>query len=176
MYLTDEQTIKIKSHLENEARRIINKDMVSVLDVAKKYKDVAVINKDGSILKKLGEEIKPLLNREQEIKQYSQDSKTTIQYYFLNHSNYNLWIDISLNIVGGSYETKDYYCLYWQKTLYVADLDNRILKVVSEHKTQEQINADEQINLLNEAKSKQEEYKQAKDKLFYPFKELLRDY
>lgn len=176
--------IKQKVFAENQAREIISKVVPKIIEVLKPYadKDIKqevidklkdensiklVLKKDYTLLKKITEELKPLLDRDIPIKPFKEGDVAKIDYLYISSNEYDIHLHFKINYIGEDYN------FYYESYKYICSIKNRAIEKFYDLGELKLLNEEEEMNLYNQAKEKQEELNAIKDKMFYAFRSFI---
>lgn len=178
--------IKEKVFAENQARLIIKDVVPKIIEKLKPYteKDTKegvikklqdkpfikpILKQDFTLMKKIAEEINPLLDKDAPIEPLKAGDTARLNYIYLYTNQYDIHLKFSLYFSGEDYN------FYYESYKYIASISNREIEKffnLAEQDTKP-LNEDEEISLYNQAKEKKQELDNIKDKMFYSFRSFI---
>ena len=125
------ETTRIKEviFMENELLTIANEEVKRIKAILKPFLDKPVLKVDGSLLKKVKDLIE--FNTDNRVRPLKKGGHVSLNLW-LEPSIYSIWLRVKLCFSGGSYDDKTYYCMYWENSFYIADIEKLHLKDLGE--------------------------------------------
>ena len=157
------------NELNKEGNIIRNK----AIDILKEFKNKQILKKENSLLKVVREKLKHLEIYDKKVKHYDIKGRwATLQIYIHCLYGYNLVADLKY-----CYSGKSSGCEYFEQSVYIAKVENLILKEFYNKADDErkQINETEQLNQFKKVQKIINTLLDEKEKLNYGLKHFLSE-
>jgi hypothetical protein len=157
--LVNRENLTLEIHGKNELTRIILEQLTHVYPQLEKFVGKKINTQSGKSAKFIIDfkEIPAKLCK------LTENNFAQNQGCYFNITNYSIYLNFKLCFNGGKYEDKTYYCRYFERSVYLGEMDNATLKNLTD--LNELINDLYQIINIDEEQAKLNKYHELKDKL-----------
>jgi len=168
------QKITDKVFMENETRKILKELIPQYYAKLHPLLNKKVLKVDNTFMKYLQDEIKDIKPKSQ-VKPLKPNGYTSVRFY-LNKSEYDIYLEIRISFNGGNYEDKTNYNESHEKTKYLCKLDKGIIISFYDFGVDDFgiIDLNQEINTFKKAKLLKEKYEKSLSELkLYDNRKLL---
>tara|TARA_Y100000034_G_scaffold72876_1_gene87806 strand:- start:396 stop:956 length:561 start_codon:yes stop_codon:yes gene_type:complete len=167
------EQIKKEIFKQNELNKLGNITRKKAIDILKEFKNKQILKKDNTLLKAVKEKLTHLEVYDKKVKHYDINGKwATLQIYINCSYGYNLVANLKY-----CYSVKSGGCEYFEQSVYIAKVENLILKEFYNKADDErkQINETEQLNQFKKVQRIINTLIDEKEKLNYALKRFLSE-
>jgi hypothetical protein len=116
--------LKLEIHGKNELNRIVLEQLIHIYPQLEKF----IGKKINTLNGKSAKFIIDFLNFNANVCKLTDNDFASNQGCYFSISNYSICLNFKLCFNGGKYEDKTYYCQYFEKSIYLGEMDNTTLK------------------------------------------------
>jgi len=155
------------------------KAYLNLFEAFKPFINKKVLKADNSLLKSVENILNPILKEfktKYKATPYIQDNKkgSVVNTLYFDNDNNNIKICLRLCFCGGNHDnyrdkTNPYYCLYEERTLYLAQVKGDILININKEPIYKAINYKTELKKINKINQLEEEINKLKHNLQIPF-------
>jgi hypothetical protein len=157
-----EQTIRLKIRGENLCRRYWRTHQPAIMTIAEQFNGKKVKLSNGGTSKPFKDAIYAVLERDTRAKGETIDAYLTV-------TDYNASI-----VIRACIDNEGVGCTYHETHTYIMNVKDGIGEALIYVDEVEDLNADEQVKLWTEADNLQQQYNNARDKVFYAVRQYLK--